>query len=53
MWGNEAKGLGATLTHNGCTINGKIILGNDKCTINGEQGPLLKPAEAEKVETTK
>lgn len=52
MWGNEAEGFGATLTHNDCTINGKIILGNNKCTINGEEGPLPKLVEPEKAETT-
>lgn len=48
MWGNDGDGLGATLTHEGCTIDGDIILGNDKCTINGEKGPLPKPVEPEK-----
>lgn len=48
MWGNDGDGLGATLTHEGCTIDGDIILGNDKCTINGEKGLLPKPVEPEK-----
>lgn len=48
MWGNEGEGLGATLIHEGCTIDGDVILENDKCTINGEKGTLPKPVEQEK-----
>ena len=49
MWGNDKEGLGATVTYDeSCTIDGDIILGNDKCTINGKQGPLPKPVEPEK-----
>ena len=49
MWGNDSEGLGATLKYdNSCTIDGDIILGNDKCIINGVQGPLPKPVEPEK-----
>lgn len=41
MWGNDGEGLGATLTYDeNCKIEGDIILGNDKCSINGENGPL-------------
>ena len=49
MWGNDGEGLGATVTYdNACTIDGDIILGNNKCTINGVTGPLPKPVEPEK-----
>ena len=49
MWGNDGEGLGATVTYDeSCTIDGDIILGNNKCTINGVTGPLPKPVEQEK-----
>lgn len=49
--GNGEHGAGIAILVNvpgTYTIDGDVILGNDKCTINGEKGTLPKPVEQEK-----